>query len=231
MNNAMDLYLKEVADLPPHLSREEEVDIFMRIKQGDKSAEDRLIKANLRFVISIAKRYVYRGIDLEDLVAEGNVGMIKAIHKYDETRGLKFISYAVWWIRQAILESVHKHSKTVRTPIRLFGEEGVNTHISLEESGLDGVLEHPAPLPDENAIDITSKKLLEQIMNNALNPRECHIISEYFGLNGNRPKTLEQIGKELYLTRERVRQVKNRALEQMERAMRRKRIAFDHLIN
>src|SRR5438477_197152 len=160
---SLDQYLREISQYPL-ITREEEVTLAQRIKLSDPEALDKLVRSNLRFVVSVAKKYQNQGVSLSDLINEGNLGLIRAAHKFDETKGIKFISYAVWWIRQAILQALAEQSRIVRVP---------------------------------------------------LNRGEAKILRLYFGLEGQEPMTLEEIGSLLGITRERVRQIKEKALARL----------------
>jgi RNA polymerase primary sigma factor len=203
------------------LTRDEEVELGRRIHLGDREALDRLVCANLRFVVSIAKKYQSRNVALADLINEGNLGLIRAAHKFDETKGIKFISYAVWWIRQAVLQARAEQSRLVRVPMNQVGTIW-HTHLSLDARmtpGQDNRLvdylpDDLSPPPDEQLLD----KALTQSIGEALThlkDREAKILRLYFGLDGDEPMTLEQIGAILGVTRERVRQIRDRALRQL----------------
>jgi RNA polymerase primary sigma factor len=252
------VYLHEI-NKTPLLTREQEQALARRIRKGDKDALDRLVKANLRFVVSIAKQYSNQGLPLEDLINDGNLGLIKAAHRFDEKRGYKFISYAVWWIRQAMLQSLAEHSRIVRLPLNRAGtlyrigkasrqldqelgrtpsareiakklklsEEEVedtmhiaNTHVSLDDpystdqddtSLVDYLQDESSPRPDEETYGRALSDDMEKALA-TLSERERQILSMYFGLNQEEPLTLEEIGKELGLTRERIRQIKEKAI-------------------
>ncbi|RJR28900.1 MAG: RNA polymerase sigma factor RpoD/SigA [Candidatus Latescibacterota bacterium] len=255
---SLDLYLKEINNTPL-LTREQEKDLAKRIRKGDEGALHDLVKANLRFVVSIAKQYVNQGLSLADLVNEGNLGLIKAAYRFDEKRGYKFISYAVWWIRQAMLQALAEQSRIVRLPLNRAGtlyrigkaarqldqELGrnpevdeiakklklphdevrdtmqiANSHLSLdasfgndqeENSLVDYLADDNLESPDEqtyvNALSEDMQKALD-----TLTDRERAILSLYFGLEGEEPLTLEEIGKRMNLTRERIRQIKEKAI-------------------
>lgn len=255
---SLDLYLKEINNTPL-LTREQEKELAKRIRKGDERALHELVKANLRFVVSIAKQYVNQGLSLADLVNEGNLGLIKAAYRFDEKRGYKFISYAVWWIRQAMLQALAEQSRIVRLPLNRAGtlyrigkaarqldqELGrnpevdeiaaklklpkdevrdtmqiANSHLSLdasfgndqdENSLVDYIADERLEPPDEqtytNALSEDMQKAL-----NTLTEREREILSLYFGLEGEEPLTLEEIGKRMHLTRERIRQIKEKAI-------------------
>jgi len=263
---SLDLYLHEI-NRTPLLTREEERDLAQRIRTGDKSALDRLVQANLRFVVSIAKQYANQGLSLEDLINEGNLGLIKAAHRFDEERGFKFISYAVWWIRQAMLQSLAEHSRIVRLPLNRAGtlyrigkvsrqldqELGrsplpeeiaarlnistqevestmviANTHVSLDDpySGdkddtalVDYLTDEHQAAPDEDTYTAALSDDLERALG-TLSDREREILSLYFGLGGDEPMTLEDIGKKMKLTRERIRQIKEKAIQRLRHSTR-----------
>ncbi|MFQ5709137.1 MAG: RNA polymerase sigma factor RpoD/SigA [bacterium] len=257
---SIEKYLEEIGGFSP-LPPEEEIVLTRKIRKGDSRALDKLVKANLRFVISVAKEYQGQGLPLQDLISEGNLGLIKAAQRFDETRGFKFISYAVWWIRQSILQALAEQSRVVRLPLnrvgainkvgralekleKSFGREPsmqevadnmemtayevadvLKTsarHISLDEpfkeedgNNLLDVLESDryAP-PDDSLMQESLKEEIEKVLV-TLKPREAEIIRLYFGLEGDRPLTLEEIGEHFQLTRERVRQIKEKALRRM----------------
>lgn len=265
---SLDLYLHEI-NKTPLLTREEERDLARRIRAGDKKALDALVKANLRFVVSIAKQYANQGLSLEDLINEGNLGLIKAAHRFDEERGFKFISYAVWWIRQAMLQSLAEHSRIVRLPLNRAGtlyrigkvsrqldqELGrapsaeeiaarlnisteevedtmviANTHVSLDDpysadkddtALVDYLTDETQAAPDEDTYTSALSDDLERALG-TLTDRERMILSLYFGLGGDEPMTLEDIGKRLKLTRERIRQIKEKAIQRLRHSTRAK---------
>ena len=261
------MYLKEIGETPL-LVAAEEVSLAKRIKQGDQNALDRLTKANLRFVVSVAKQYQNQGLSLADLINEGNIGLIKAAKRFDETRGFKFISYAVWWIRQAILQALAEQSRIVRLPLNRVGtlhkigkvashleqEFGrqpspdeiakklelsasevsdtlkiSNTHLSLdapfstsEDNSLIDVLEDELqPPPDESLLKDSLRLEIEKSLE-TLTPREAEVINLYFGLSHEKALTLEEIGVRFNLTRERVRQIKEKAIRRLRHASRSK---------
>jgi RNA polymerase primary sigma factor len=257
---SLDQYLREISAYPL-IGRDEEADLARRIRRGDREALEKLVNSNLRFVVSIAKKYQNQGVALADLINEGNLGLIRAAEKFDETRGVKFISYAVWWIRQAILQALAEQSRIVRVPLNRAGEihrigkrssalvqelgreptvgelaEGleVNTdelyktmsiamaHLSLDAPLVPGednkLLDY---LPDENrsgpeqeAFENALRANVEEALA-TLKPREAMILRLYYGLDGEDAMTLEQIGEQLGVTRERVRQIKERALARL----------------
>ncbi len=251
------LYFDDIADSTP-LSREEEVALSARIHAGDMGARDELVQANLRFVIDVAKNYQNRGLSLADLISAGNVGLMTAAERFDGTKGFKFISYAVWWIKQSILQTIADHARTVRLPLNKLSllkdisrashklGQGRDTEPEIEEiaaelevspqevqdtilsarsvRSLDESFEEDderslmnvlrdddqAP-PDGDVMEETARRQLENVLE-ALDEREFKIIRLYFGLEGAEAMTLEQIGGLMNLTRERVRQLKERAL-------------------
>jgi len=251
------LYFDDIADSTP-LPREKEVELSTRIRQGDMEARDELVKANLRFVIDVAKNYQNRGLSLSDLISAGNVGLMTAAERFDGDKGYKFISYAVWWIKQSILQTIAEHARTVRLPLnklsllkdiskasRKLGQgretdpeieeiaaelevspEEVQQTIlaartvrSLDESfeddddrNLMNILQDENQVtPDGDVMEQAARAQLESVLE-GLDEREMKIIRLYFGLDGAEAMTLEQIGGLMSLTRERVRQLKERAL-------------------
>jgi len=266
-DRSLDLYLREIGQTPL-IGASEEVELAKRIKQGDQRALEKLTKANLRFVVSVAKHYQNQGLSLADLINEGNIGLIKAGKRFDETRGFKFISYAVWWIRQAILQSLAEQSRIVRLPLNRVGTlhkigkvssslqqefgrepsaneiakklsltEGEvsdtlkisNSHLSLdapfsisEDNSLIDILEdEEQPSPDESLLSDSLRLEIEKALD-TLSPREALVIDLYFGLNHQKPLTLEEIGARFSLTRERVRQIKEKAIRRLRHASRSK---------
>jgi RNA polymerase primary sigma factor len=264
---SLDLYLREIS-ASPLISREEEAELARRIRQGDEEALDKLVRSNLRFVVSVAKKYQNQGVSLADLINEGNLGLIRAAHKFDETKGIKFISYAVWWIRQAILQGLAEQSRLVRVPLNRAGtlhrigkraslllqelgreathaeiaegmditeEEVAKTmaitqvHLSLDapivpgedNRLLDYLPDTVHPTPDEQAFE---KALVEAVAASldGLKERESRILRLYFGIDGREPMTLEEIGVLLGITRERVRQIKEKALSRLRHVSRSK---------
>ena len=257
---SLDKYLHEIGKVDL-LSPDKEVELAKRIKKGDREAFEVLIKANLRFVVSVAKQYQNQGLTLPDLINEGNLGLIKAAQRFDETRGFKFISYAVWWIRQSILQALAEQARIVRLPLNKIGSinkinksfnkleqefhreptpeelsEILEMAPEMIEEALKASSQHvsmDAPLRDEdgnNLYDVLLNKDIptpdKQLMNNSLQheierslstlgEREAEIIRYYFGLNGYRQHTLEEIGEVFGLTRERVRQIKEKAIKKL----------------
>lgn len=258
-SQSLDKYLQEIGH-EELLSVDEEVELAQKIKKGDRKALERLTKANLRFVVSVAKQYQNQGLSLPDLINEGNVGLIKAAEKFDETRGFKFISYAVWWIRQSILQAIAEQSRIVRLPLNQVGSvnkinkvlnkfeqenerrasideiaERVDLpedkiadamkingrHISMDApftEGEDGSLIDVMPNSDSPEPDnmLVMESLREEIKRalQTLNERERKVIEAFFGID-QPEKTLEEIGTEYGLTRERVRQIKEKAIRRL----------------
>ena len=258
---ALDKYLADIAK-EPMITPDEEVELAQRIKLGDQIALDRLVRANLRFVVSVAKQYQNQGLSLADLINEGNVGLIKAAQRFDETKGFKFISYAVWWIRQAILQAVAEQSRMVRLPLNQVGmlsrvkktasyleqlyqrkptikeiadeldmpEDKVETilKINAKEVSMDAPVNDDDDLlfidtvvPDDNndadkgIVSETESAAIKRSLS-VLNARERNVITNYYGLNDDRHAyTLEEIGYMMDMTRERVRQVKDKALKKL----------------
>ncbi len=266
-DKSLDLYLREIGETPL-INAAEEVALAKRIKLGEQRALEKLTKANLRFVVSVAKQYQNQGLSLADLINEGNIGLIKAAKRFDETRGFKFISYAVWWIRQAILQSLAEQSRIVRLPLnrvgtlhkigkvssslqQTFGREPSaieiakelsltegevsdtlkisNSHLSLdapfsvsEDNSLIDILEdEEQESPDESLLSDSLRVEIVKALD-TLSPREAEVINLYFGLNHKKPLTLEEIGTRFSLTRERVRQIKEKAIRRLRHASRSK---------
>ena len=258
-SESLEKYLQEIGK-EEMISVEEEVELAQRIRKGDREALERLTKANLRFVVSVAKQYQNQGLSLADLINEGNVGLIKAAEKFDETRGFKFISYAVWWIRQSILQAIAEQSRIVRLPLNQVGsvnkinrmlskfeqenerrpsveeiskeinlpEEKVdeamsaNTrHVSVdapfsegdEGSLLDVLINESSPMADRQLVMESLQAEIKQALR-ILNERERNVIEAFFGINGPE-MTLEEIGDKYGLTRERVRQIKEKAIRRL----------------
>jgi RNA polymerase primary sigma factor len=250
------------------LTPDEEVQLAQKIREGDQLSLERLTKANLRFVVSVAKQYQNQGLSLGDLINEGNLGLIKAAQRFDETRGFKFISYAVWWIRQSILQALAEQSRIVRLPLNRVGSlnkisktfsdleqkferepspeelaavleisaaEVVDTlkisgrHVSMdapfvqgEENSLLDVLENDGEdKPDSGLINDSLRKEVQRALS-TLTQREADVITLYFGLNGEHAMTLEEIGEKFNLTRERVRQIKEKAIRRLRHTSRSK---------
>ncbi|MDH5397661.1 MAG: RNA polymerase sigma factor RpoD/SigA [Cyclobacteriaceae bacterium] len=266
-SQSLDKYLQEIGKVDL-LTPDEEVTLAQRIKEGDQQALEKLTKANLRFVVSVAKQYQNQGLSLGDLINEGNLGLIKAAQRFDETRGFKFISYAVWWIRQSILQALAEQSRIVRLPLNRVGSlnkisktfseleqrferepspdelaevlevttaEVVDTmkisgrHVSMdapfvqgEENSLLDVLENDMEVTPDQELMIDSLRREVQRALSTLTQREADVISLYFGLNGEHSMTLEEIGEKFNLTRERVRQIKEKAIRRLRHTSRSK---------
>ena len=259
------LYFDDIASSKP-LSREREVELAARIQHGDMVARDEMVQANLRFVVDVAKKYQNRGLSLSDLISAGNLGLLTAAERFDGTKGYKFISYAVWWIRQSILQSIAEHARTVRLPLnkvsllkdiskasRKLGQgresdpaieeiaeeldvpaqEVLDTMLSArtvrsldeafeeddERSLLNILADSSQETPDADVLRESARVQLEEVLN-GLDERELRIIRLYFGLDGNEALTLEQIGGLMGLTRERIRQLKERALSKLRHPIR-----------
>ncbi|MBQ1648327.1 MAG: RNA polymerase sigma factor RpoD/SigA [Bacteroidales bacterium] len=263
---SLDKYLQEIGR-EERITIEDEVELAQRIKKGDQAALEKLTKANLRFVVSVAKQYQNQGLSLPDLINEGNLGLIKAAEKFDETRGFKFISYAVWWIRQSILQALAEQSRIVRLPLNQVGalnkinkiinkfeqehqrqpspdevaelletskEKIADTqrvsgrHISIDapfvegedNSLLDVLPNNDSPSADRGLINESLKMEIERALS-TLTERERNIIKYFFGI-GCQEKTLEEIGETFNLTRERVRQIKEKAIRRLKSSGRKK---------
>ena len=264
---SLDKYLQEIGRVEL-ISAEEEVDLARRIRQGDKRALERLTKANLRFVVSVSKQYQNQGLSLPDLINEGNLGLIKAAERFDETRGFKFISYAVWWIRQSILQALAEQARIVRLPLNKIGtinkinrayseleqlyerppsadelaehlecspeevrQSLANTgrHVSMDAPLIDGDESSSSMydvLPNDSLpgpeMDLNKESLRKDIERSlaTLTGREGDVVRLYYGLNGKHPLTLEEIGDLFDLTRERVRQIKEKAIRRLKHTSR-----------
>lgn len=266
-SQSLDKYLQEIGKVDL-LEPDEEVELAKRIKNNDAQALERLTKANLRFVVSVAKQYQNQGLSLGDLINEGNLGLIKAAQRFDETRGFKFISYAVWWIRQSILQALAEQSRIVRLPLNRVGslnkiaktfseleqkyerepspeelaevmdmplmevQETIKIsarHVSVdapfkqdEENTLLDVIEGgEVHRPDIRLMDDSLRREIQRALS-TLNPREADVLILYFGLNGESALTLEEIGEKFDLTRERVRQIKEKAIRRLRHTSRSK---------
>jgi RNA polymerase primary sigma factor len=264
---SLDKYLQEIGKVSL-LTAEDEIELAIKIKNGDPQALEKLTRANLRFVVSVAKQYQNQGLSLGDLINEGNLGLIKAARRFDETRGFKFISYAVWWIRQSILQALAEQSRIVRLPLNRVGvlnrigkayrnleqeferepsaEEIANElemdvqdisetlqvsgkHLSFdapfaqdEESRLLDVLENEElPAPDTSLMSESLHAEIEKALSK-LSEHEAEVIKLYFGLSNEQPMTLEEIGDRFNLTRERIRQIKEKAIRRLRNATRSK---------
>ncbi len=266
---SLDKYLYEIGK-ENLLSADEEVELAQKIRNGDDKALDKLIKSNLRFVVSVAKQYQNQGLSLPDLINEGNLGLIKAAQRFDETRGFKFISYAVWWIRQSILQALAEQARIVRLPLNKIGsinkinktlseleqeyerepspEEVANIlnvqpaevkqalatssrHVSIDaplKDGEDGNMYEVLPnkdtiSPDKSLIISSLQKDIERTLK-VLTEREAEIVRLYFGLNGRTQLSLDEIGLKFDLTRERVRQIKEKAIKRLKETSKNKHL-------
>jgi RNA polymerase primary sigma factor len=264
---SLDKYLQEIGKVDL-ITADEEVELAQRIKAGDQTALEKLTKANLRFVVSVSKQYQNQGLTLPDLINEGNLGLIKAAQRFDETRGFKFISYAVWWIRQSILQALAEQSRIVRLPLNKIGSinkinktfafleqsherppsaeeiakeldmtikdvkesmKNSGRHVSMdaplvegEDSNLYDVLRSgESPNPDRDLLHESLRTEIERALE-TLTPREADVIRLYFGLGNEHPMTLEEIGETFELTRERVRQIKEKAIRRLKHTSRSK---------
>ncbi|MDR3609585.1 MAG: sigma-70 family RNA polymerase sigma factor [Ignavibacteriaceae bacterium] len=268
-SQSLDKYLQEIGKVDL-LSPDDEIQLAIKIRRGDRNAFEQLTKANLRFVVSVAKQYQNQGLALGDLINEGNLGLIKAASRFDETRGFKFISYAVWWIRQSILQALAEQSRIVRLPLNRVGalnkigkayssleqeyerepnsaelakelEMDVNEvsealkisgrHVSMdapfaqgEENRLLDMIENEEhPAPDHLLMNESLKAEINRILS-TLSEREAEVVKLYFGLNKEHSLTLEEIGEKFNLTRERVRQIKEKAIRRLRHASRSKNL-------
>ncbi len=264
---SLDKYLQEIGR-EDMISADEEVQLAMKIRQGDRAALERLTKANLRFVVSVSKQYQNQGLALPDLINEGNMGLIKAAERFDETRGFKFISYAVWWIRQSILQALAEQARIVRLPLnkigvinkinRAFSEleqkyerppsvdelaealdcstedvrqslSNSGRHVSMDASLVEGdessssmydlLPNDSVPGPENELVIESLRKDIERSLT-TLTSREGDVVRMYFGLSGKYPLTLEEIGEKFDLTRERVRQIKEKAIRRLKHTSR-----------
>ncbi len=259
-SEALERYLSEIAKTEL-LTPEEEAELASRAKKGDKQALENLIKANLRFVVSVAKQYQNKGLSLTDLISEGNIGLIKAALHFDETRGFKFISYAVWWIRQSIMQALAEKSRPIRLPVNKVGTqnkikqvinqlqqklnreptpEEIAEELQVDEDFVkeivnqsEAVMSLESPMGSDDSdlklVDLIAsndykadkkineeekKQLIDKLLN-TLPPRDAEIIRMYFGIGKSHRYTLDEIGAHFNLTRERVRQIKNKAMAQL----------------
>ncbi|OFY51753.1 MAG: RNA polymerase subunit sigma [Bacteroidetes bacterium GWF2_41_31] len=264
---SLDKYLQEIGKVDL-ITAEEEVELARRIKQGDRAALEKLTKANLRFVVSVSKQYQNQGLSLPDLINEGNLGLIKAAQRFDETRGFKFISYAVWWIRQSILQALAEQSRIVRLPLNKIGSinkinkasarleqsferepnseeialelemtetevkesmRNAGRHVSMdapliqdEDNTMYDVLRSEEAITPETGLLYESlRKEIDRAIQ-TLTQREADVVKLYFGLNAGHPMTLEEIGEKFDLTRERVRQIKEKAIRRLKHTSRSK---------
>jgi RNA polymerase primary sigma factor len=263
---SLDMYLQDIGRVEL-ITADEEVILAQKIKQGDQKALDKLVKANLRFVVSVSKQYQNQGMSLPDLINEGNLGLIKAAQRFDETRGFKFISYAVWWIRQSILQSLAEQSRIVRLPLNKIGainkinkalskmEQDLerepsydeigemldmmpqdiqdtmrnnNRHVSMdaplnvnEDAGsmYDLMINEESLSPEKELIGESLQHEISRALS-TLTEREADVVRLFFGLNGTHPHSLEEIGEKFDLTRERVRQIKEKAVRRLKHGSR-----------
>ena len=269
IDDPVKVYLKEIGRVPL-LSADEEIDLAVRMSQGDEAARKRLSEANLRLVVSIAKRYVGRGMQFLDLIQEGNLGLIKAVEKFDHTKGFKFSTYATWWIRQAITRAIADQARTIRIPVHMVetinkvkkvnsqllhqnGHEpsceqiaaelempvekvreimrvaqepvSLETPIGEEEDSHlgDFIPDNDAPAPTDVASHTLLKEQLTEVLS-TLTPREAKVLKLRFGLEDGRSRTLEEVGKEFNVTRERIRQIEAKALRKLRHPSRSKRL-------
>ena len=269
IDDPVKVYLKEIGRVPL-LTSEEEIELAIRISQNDQEAKNRLSEANLRLVVSIAKRYVGRGMQFLDLIQEGNLGLIKAVDKFDYTKGFKFSTYATWWIRQAITRAIADQARTIRIPVHMVETinkvKKTNSQL-LHENGRDPTAEEIAArldmpvervreilrvaqepvsletpigeeedshlgdfIPDDDAqapVDAASMALMrEQLAEvlKTLTPREARVLSLRYGLEDGNPKTLEEVGREFNVTRERIRQIEAKALRKLRHPSRSKKL-------
>ncbi|MCE1189057.1 MAG: sigma-70 family RNA polymerase sigma factor [Ignavibacteria bacterium] len=268
-DQSLDRYFQEIGKVSL-LTPDDEIELARKIKAGDQGAKERLVKANLRFVVSVAKQYQNQGLPLGDLINEGNLGLIKAAERFDETRGFKFISYAVWWIRQSILQAISEKSRMVRLPLNKESDirkildayndleqelereptpvelaqrlemdvkevadilKSSGRHVSVdapfaqgEENSLLDVLQNDKlPSPDQILMSESLKADIERALS-TLTEREAEVIRLYFGLNRDHSMTLEEIGERFNLTRERVRQIKEKSIRRLRHASRSKHL-------
>jgi len=260
-SQAVEKYLQEISKISL-LTPEEETTLAQRIKMGDQNALERLVTGNLRFVVSVAKQYQHQGLSLSDLINEGNLGLIKAARRFDETKGFKFISYAVWWIRQSILQALAEQGRLVRLPQNKIGtynkankayiafeqenERGPSTEelaeiMEMNENDINTIFQSNSrhmslDAPVHEAEDVAMRDLLqggevtdddvmhdslrEEILRvlKSLSPRESEIVYAYFGLGGENGTSIEQVGQKYNLTKERIRQIKERAIKRLQKA-------------
>ena len=256
----LDSYYRDIGEIQL-ISPDEEIELAKRIKQNDQTALKKLVSSNLRFVVSVAKKYQNHGLSLEDLINEGNLGLVKAAHRFDETRGFKFISYAVWWIRQAILQAIAEKTRIIRLPLNRIGiltkvskvyskleqefersptNEEIASILDIDSDDIsftiikasrvtsldsplisnsnsrlkDIIEDHDELKPDSELMDESLKDEVIHLLK-SLTSRESKILKLYYGLDGKKARTLEEVGMEFRLTRERIRQIKENALEKL----------------
>ncbi|MGC6432082.1 MAG: sigma-70 family RNA polymerase sigma factor [Jejuia sp.] len=264
---SLEKYLQDISKLDM-ITAEEEVELAERIKKGDQRALDKLVTANLRFVVSVAKQYQNQGLSLPDLINEGNAGLVKAAKRFDETRGFKFISYAVWWIRQAILQAIAEQARVIRLPLNKIGSinkirkayshleqtherepsaheiaKNLNMTVgdvkqSLKVSGrqlsmdapfqegessnlYDVVKSEESPRPDADLMQSSLNTEMNRVLD-TLSENEAHVIKHFYGISVKRPKSLQEIGDNIGLTRERVRQIREKGLRRLRHSSRNK---------
>ncbi|MBR4180148.1 MAG: RNA polymerase sigma factor RpoD/SigA [Treponema sp.] len=270
-DDVLSIYLKEINSIPL-LTREEEIELSQKAKNGDKAARDKMIKANLRFVVRVAKKYQNHGLDLTDLISEGNIGLINAIEKFEPSRGYHFISYAVWWINQSILKAVSEKSRAIRLPLNRANElvrieyasnlingtlseseevEQISEMLNMPESKVrellaisNGMVSLDAKVsasendnsvvgdyyedetyarPEEHTVEVALKDDVDSLLK-TLRPNEQKVIRLRYGLNGYKPMSLQEIGEECNLTKERVRQIEKKAIFRLQNPSRIKRL-------
>ena len=270
-DDVLSMYLKEINSIPL-LTREEEIELSQKAKNGDKAARDKMIKANLRFVVRVAKKYQNHGLDLTDLISEGNIGLINAIEKFEPSRGYHFISYAVWWINQSILKAVSEKSRAIRLPLNRANElvrieyasnlingtlseseevEQISEMLNMPESKVrellaisNGMVSLDAKVsasendnsvvgdyyedetyarPEEHTVQVALKDDVDSLLK-TLRPNEQKVIRLRYGLNGYKPMSLQEIGEECNLTKERVRQIEKKAIFRLQNPSRIKRL-------
>lgn len=266
-NKSLDQYFQEIGKYEL-ISSEEEIELAIKIRNGDMEAKDRLVRANLRFVVSVAKMYQNQGLSLGDLINEGNIGLVKAAQRFDETRGFKFISYAVWWVRQGIMSAIADQSRVVRLPLNRVGnlsrlskvyrdleqelerkptteelakileispdevayilqiagrQVSVDAPLSSSDENkstlMDILYNEELPMPDAELMHDSLKSEVENILS-ILDEREAEVIRLSFGIGSNQKATLEEIGERFNLTRERIRQIKEKALRKLKTSKR-----------
>ncbi len=270
-DDVLSMYLKEINKIPL-LTREEEVELCEKARKGDKAAKDKIIKANLRFVVKVAKKYQNHGLDLTDLISEGNIGLINAIEKFEPSRGYHFISYAVWWINQSILKAVSEKSRAIRLPLNRANElvrieyasnlingtlseseevEQISEMLNMPESKVrellaisNGMVSLDAKVsasendnsvvgdyyedetyakPEEHTVEVALKDDVDSLLK-TLRPNEQKVIRLRYGLGGYKPMSLQEIGEECNLTKERVRQIEKKAIFRLQNPSRIKRL-------
>ena len=270
-DDVLSMYLKEINSIPL-LTREEEIELSQKAKNGDKAARDKIIKANLRFVVRVAKKYQNHGLDLTDLISEGNIGLINAIEKFEPSRGYHFISYAVWWINQSILKAVSEKSRAIRLPLNRANElvrieyasnlingtlseaeevEQIAQMLNMSEARVRELLaisNGPVSLdakasasendnsvvgdyfedetyarPEEHTVEVALKSDVNRLLK-TLRPNEAKVIRLRYGLGGYKPMSLQEIGEECNLTKERVRQIEKKAIFRLQNPSRIKRL-------